>query len=53
MEKYKQLLAGQIESILSAYNPYLDKLNEGEKKDLEDITKCLQILKSDSDYTAS
>lgn len=44
----KQLIINQMESILSVYNPYPDKLNEGEKKDLEEMTLCLEILKKDN-----
>lgn len=48
MEKLKQLLAGQIETVLSMYNPYLDKLSEEEKEHLDDFNKCLEILKKDN-----
>lgn len=47
MENYKQMLAGQIELILSIYNPYVENLNDQEKGHLEDFTKCLEILKKE------
>ena len=47
MEKLKQIIADQIESILSVYNPYQDKLSDKQKQDLAGFKECLQILKKE------
>ena len=48
MTFFKQLIIDQLESILSVYNSFPDKCNEDERKDLEEITQCLEILKKDN-----
>ena len=49
MEALKQIIADQIQSIVTFYNPYLDKLSDNEKMDLKDLDTCLQILEKNSE----
>jgi len=36
-----------MELVISSYGPYTEALNEQEKKDIEELTQCLLILKKD------
>ena len=48
METLKQLIAEQIQSIVTGHIPYQEKLTEVDKKDLEDFSRCLLILQRDN-----
>lgn len=48
MTFFKQSFISQMEATLSVYNSFPDKCNEDERKDLEEITQCLEILKKDN-----
>ena len=43
----KQLIIDQMELVISSYGPYAEALNEQDKKDIEELTQCLIILKKD------
>ena len=43
----KQLIIDQMELVISNFSPYAEFLNEYEKKDIEELTQCLLILKKD------
>lgn len=47
METLRNLLSEQLESIVSCYNPYQDKLSEEQRQDLAGFKECLQILKKE------
>jgi hypothetical protein len=47
MEAFKNLLSEQLESVISTYSPYQNKLRDEEKQDLAGFKECLSILKKE------
>lgn len=48
MTFFKESFISQMEMTLSVYNSFPEKWSEELRKDLEEVTQCLEILKKDN-----